>query len=76
MKLLWREMRQNIKGSILSDGFLILQFSVFFWIAIQIIGYYVDLNSHSWVQTIKGDYQYYTLALNDAESSMASMRQV
>lgn len=73
MKLLWREIQQNMKDSLLFDLLILLQFTVFFWIATQIIGYYIDLNAHPWVQTVKGDYQYYSLALNDAESSFQTM---
>lgn len=68
-----------IKGSmndILSNAVISIQFALFFWIFVQLVGYYVDLGNNSWIQTCKGDYTYLTMGLNDAESSFEKMCQI
>lgn len=56
-------------GNVTLDVVIGLQFAIFFWLFIQIAGYYVDLNSDSWIQVCKGNYSYFTIFLNSAESS-------
>ncbi len=56
-------------GLFVKNGILTVQFALFFWIFVQIAGYYVNMNGDSWIQTCKGDWSYFTLTLNDAESS-------
>lgn len=43
---------------------LVLQFACFFWLFCQIITYYVNINTETWVQNAKNGYQYYTLYEN------------
>lgn len=43
---------------------LVGQFACFFWLFCQVITYYVNVNTESWVVNAKNGYQYYTLQEN------------
>lgn len=66
----------NRGNSILADCIISVQFAIFFWIFVQLIGYYVDLGNDSWVQTCKGNYSYLTMGLGEGESSFDRMVQL
>lgn len=56
--------------------YLCIEFSILFWVMIQGISYYINLEDDSVIKTCKGNYSYYTMFLSGSDSSMSKQTEV